>query len=91
MRFQIKFICCLGNKSRCGTRLCILLNYVEQAEDKHRRDGTQLKYMLWYPSGLLGKINIVLLVIWICLEVKPEAWHLDMNNCLYDFHYLSLT
>lgn len=51
-------------------------------------DCTQLKYMLWYPSALLGKTNIVLLVIWICLEVKPEAWHLDMNNCLYDFHYL---
>jgi len=37
MRLQMKFICCLGNKSRCGTRLCILLNYVEQAEYKHRR------------------------------------------------------
>lgn len=37
MRFQTKFICCLGNKSRCGTHLCILLNYMEQAEDKRRR------------------------------------------------------
>lgn len=37
MRFWIKFICCLGNKSRCGTCLYILLNYVEQAKDKHRR------------------------------------------------------
>lgn len=33
----MRFVCCLGNKSRCGTCLYILLTYVEQAEDKHRR------------------------------------------------------
>lgn len=87
MRFQAKFICFLGNKSRCGTRLCILLNYVEQAEDKHRRLYSVKVYAV--VSQCVTKENKYCTpVIGICLEVEPEAWHLDMNHCLYESHYL---
>lgn len=58
-RFQMKFICCLGNKARCGTCLCILLNYVEQAEDKHRRLYSVKIHAVASQFVLLGKTNIV--------------------------------
>lgn len=55
----MKFICCLGNKSRCDTCLCILLNYVEQAEDEHRRLYSVKVYAVVSQFVLLGKTNIV--------------------------------